>query len=229
VLAERFGDGQTQRFTRGNLVFAHFFLGDWDEAVRAADAFILECETSPHYQEGLVREARGDIRLARGDPAGALEDWSRALEVARDAKDPQALVPSLLIYGRGLALLGRIREASQYLDEAFGLIEHHPGFRGVLGIIVGLAEDLGLEQRVEALFATSPPTDGWETAALAAARRDYREAAEVYARGGAETPAALARLYGARALICEGHGFDRRLPFIVVRRHSQICLAISLL
>jgi class 3 adenylate cyclase/tetratricopeptide (TPR) repeat protein len=204
ALAERFGDAQTQRFTRGNLVYAEYFVGDWDEAKGEADAFILECETTPHYQEGLVREARAEIRIARGDVEGALQDWARALEVARAAKDPQALVPSLLAYARGLALLGRIDEAAPYADEALGYLEEHLGFRGVLSIAVGIAEDLGIEQRIEALFATSPPEDDWDTVALAVVRGDYLEAARIYDDCGAVTPAAHARLYGARALIRSG-------------------------
>ena len=41
--AERFGDANLMRFVRGNLVPIHWILGDWDEAVAAADDFIAEC------------------------------------------------------------------------------------------------------------------------------------------------------------------------------------------
>ena len=54
-IAERFGDRDALRFMRGNAAFGFYVVGRWDEAVEAADRFIAECATSPHYQEGLVQ------------------------------------------------------------------------------------------------------------------------------------------------------------------------------
>src|SRR4030095_11894205 len=40
--AERFGDRDGLRFVRGNRIFGSFALGQWDEALAAADLFIAE-------------------------------------------------------------------------------------------------------------------------------------------------------------------------------------------
>jgi class 3 adenylate cyclase/tetratricopeptide (TPR) repeat protein len=98
-LAIRFGDPQSLRFVRGNVVTLRCWLGDWDTALALGDEFIAECETSPHYMEGNVRNVRSYIRFARGDTAGAFEDSARALTQAREIKDPQRLLPSLCRLG----------------------------------------------------------------------------------------------------------------------------------
>ena len=67
AIAERFGDRDMLRFTRANGIHTWWVLGKWDEASDASDRFIVESESSPSYGEGIVRRARGAIRLARGD------------------------------------------------------------------------------------------------------------------------------------------------------------------
>ena len=94
-VSERFGDRDAVRFVRGNAIFAAYALGRWDEALADADVFVAECESSPHYSEGVVREARSSIRLGRGELAGAAEDRDFVLQQARKISDPQRLVPSL--------------------------------------------------------------------------------------------------------------------------------------
>ncbi len=202
-VAERYGDGSGLRWSRGNLSFADFFLGEWDDAARDVNTFITECETSPHYLEHQARDVRANIRLARGDPDGALEDWARALKHGREAKDPQALIPTLLTYARGLTLLGRISEARELADEGLDLLRQQPAMRGVLGIMAGIADDLDLRDRVLDLF-DSPPAGVWEEAAYAAAEHDYIRTAEIYARAGARTQEAAARLDAARTFVREG-------------------------
>ena len=63
--------------------------------MQAADELILECASSPHYAEGLARDARATIRVARGDFDGAREDLEFILEHARRIQDPQRLLPAL--------------------------------------------------------------------------------------------------------------------------------------
>ena len=84
--AERMGDRDNVRFMRGNLMYAGFFRGRWDELVEDADRFVAECEVSPHYLEGAVRRLRAYVRLARGDHAGAVADLDQGLTSARDIK-----------------------------------------------------------------------------------------------------------------------------------------------
>ena len=56
LMAERFGDLDTLRFSRGDRIWTRWALGHWDEAGRAADEFIAECAASPHYLEASARE-----------------------------------------------------------------------------------------------------------------------------------------------------------------------------
>ena len=95
-IAELYGSASDARWLRGQQVTAAYILGRWDEALERCERFIAECEAgSPHY---LYYQALGDraaIREARGDTEGALADFRSALAVAREAGDPQALLPCL--------------------------------------------------------------------------------------------------------------------------------------
>ena len=99
-MAERFGDRDRLRLLRGARVLSRWLLGHWDEAGRAADEFIAECEASPHLFEGTVRGVRANLRLARGDCEGALEDAYRDLEQGRQMNDVQVLLPGLIYCAR---------------------------------------------------------------------------------------------------------------------------------
>ena len=80
-LAERYGDASSLRFIRGNRLWLDYMLGQWDQALEAADAFIADCEGgSPHTLEPFVREVRAALSIARGDPDHARRDQSLALE-----------------------------------------------------------------------------------------------------------------------------------------------------
>jgi class 3 adenylate cyclase/tetratricopeptide (TPR) repeat protein len=205
-LAERFGDGLGLRWSRGNMLFGWYFMGEWDEALREADLFIRECESSPHYLESNALEVRANIQLARGEVDAALEDWSRSVARARDAKDPQALVPSLLMHAYGLSLLGRMENARALADEALDVVEDQPRMAGVLGVIAGVFDDPRLRARilqiVEAQLGES--TSIWTSAVHAAARGDLERAADLYARMGAVSQAAGIRLHAAHELIESG-------------------------
>ena len=90
-LAERLGDRESARFTGTNLIFADFFLGDWDSAARALNEFIAACEAgAAHANEPDMRGLRGALRRARGDVAGARLDHARAVELARWTAEAQA-------------------------------------------------------------------------------------------------------------------------------------------
>ena len=205
-LAERFGDGLGLRWSRGNMLFGWYFMGEWDEALREADLFVRECESSPHYLESNALSTRANIRFGRGEVDAALEDWSRSVERARDAKDPQALVPSLLMHAYGLSLLGRTENAGALADEALDIVAAQPRMAGVLGVIAGVFQDPDLRARilqvVQAQFGES--SSRWTAAVHAAAHGDLQRAAELYAGMGAVSQAAGIRLHAARELIESG-------------------------
>src|SRR5207244_1135778 len=64
------------------------------------------------------------MRLARGDLRGAQEDAERAVELARQAKDPQVLWPALACLARALVATDRARAdafVSELLSEWLGI------------------------------------------------------------------------------------------------------------
>jgi tetratricopeptide (TPR) repeat protein len=203
-VAERFGDRDTVRFSRGDRIWTRWALGHWDEAGRAADEFIAECASSPHYLETMAREVRGYHRLARGDREGALEDYYRDLELGRQIKDPQALLPALLLTARGCALLGRTDEAKSLAAEAFELLRSGIGYLPVLSMINPVARQLGLRQDVLQLIEKAPESP-WKDVVVAGARGDFSRVADIFAGFGSPTLEAEARLCAAEELIEAGH------------------------
>jgi tetratricopeptide (TPR) repeat protein len=203
LMAERFGDLDTLRFSRGDRIWTRWALGHWDEAGLAAEEFIAECASSPHYLEASVRAIRGYLRLARGDRDGALDDYRRSLELARQIKDPQTLLPGLIQSARGLALLGHIEEAQAVANEAIELVGEHVENAAIFWTFNPVAQQLGLRQQVRDLVEQAPESP-WKEVALAGACGDFSRAADLFAILGSPTFEAEARLCAAEELIEAG-------------------------
>jgi class 3 adenylate cyclase/tetratricopeptide (TPR) repeat protein len=201
--AERVGDRDSVRFMRGNLLYVDFFTGRWDEMVADADRFIAECESSPHYQEGAARSVRAYVRLARGDRSGALADWDRSLELAREAKEPQRMLPALLQAARGLAELGRKDEARALALEAMDVARGRPELGDYMGQLAGPAGQLGLRDEMREIAAKGRETY-WQRAAVLALSGDFLAAAELYADAGATAIEAELRFWAAHELVEAG-------------------------
>ena len=201
--AERMGDRESIRFARANLLYSSTFRGRWDETVENADRFIAECETSPHNMEQSAREMRAAIRLARGDVEGALDDWDRALALARELKDPTRVLPGLLGHARGLVWVGRMDEARVLVSEALDIARDRPTIAHLLGIIAGEARMLGVAAEVVEVLSMAPGGP-WKDAALAEAGGEPARAADLYHRMGAPAIEADARFGAAQALLEDG-------------------------
>ena len=202
-LAKRFGDENALRFTRGNVIYSNFFLGEWDTALASADEFIAECETSPHYMEGGARNVRSFIRFARGDTVGALEDMRINLAQAREIMDPQRLLPSLENAARLLCLAGRREEALAHAREAIDFLREHVALAGALGELVIVVDELGLRDEILEILDRAPPGP-WVEVVRAGASGDFVRACELYASFGASTLLAEANLLAGEALIGSG-------------------------
>jgi tetratricopeptide (TPR) repeat protein len=159
-LAERFGDRDAARFVRGNAIYGAYIRGRWDEALDAADAFVAECASSPHYQEGLVRRARGAIRLARGDLAGAAEDHEFDLESGRKIKDPQRIIPTLAEAAVNFVLLGRQDEARAVAREAIALARENVDMTGAANDLVLVARRLDIGEELREVVQLAPEGRG---------------------------------------------------------------------
>jgi tetratricopeptide (TPR) repeat protein len=154
-------------------------------------------EGAQHYMECLCRLWRGRIRLARGQLAGAREDASRALTLARESGDRLNLDPALAFKARVLLVSDQAAEAGKLLDELLatlggGLLKPELG--------VDLAVDLvALGRPVEALDEAMPSR--WLDAARAFVDGDPGRAAKLYAEIGSRPDEATARLAAARRLL----------------------------
>jgi tetratricopeptide (TPR) repeat protein len=205
--AERFGEVNMMRFVRGNLVAASWILGEWDEAVIAADAFVAECEQgSPHILEGPTRLFRGFIALARGQRTESLEDFRRALELARGAQgDPNTLVPALVRNAWANLQIGRVSEARVMFGEAVPLLRKHPYSRP--WVLPEVAVDLGEAAAIRDVLAALSPSPG-HRAMVAILDEDFEEASELYAEGGLVIFEAEARLRAAEQLLAAGRSAE---------------------
>ena len=165
-VAERLGNATVGRYIRALLIWPEYDCGRWDEGLRAAEAFIAECEAgSPHYLEGLAHEIRAEILLARDDVEGAAAAAARAVELARVAKDPQALMPALSLELAVDLELGRTGDARQTARELLPYFDRDvPPTLGLLDLALA-AGSLGVSDEVRALIARLPDTPRAQAAA----------------------------------------------------------------
>ena len=201
--AERFGDVNMMRFVRGNMIAGSWMLGEWDEAVAAADEFVAECEQgSPHILEGPSRLFRGYITLARGKRNESLEDFRQALELARRARaDPDSLVPALIRNAWANMQIGRLSEARALFAEAIPVLRKHPYARP--WVLAEVAVDLGETLAIRDIMAALPPSPA-HRALVAVLDGDFDAASELYAAAGHALFEAEARLRAAEQLFAAG-------------------------
>ncbi len=200
-----FGDrvgSRNARFARGSIIGLLLDLGRWDEAMDAADRFIDESAVDPHYQESTARTVRATVRLARGDVVGADTDSAAALDQARQAKDPQVLLPALITRIVVERHLGHTHASGRLGDEVTRLVDQ-VGPRPLQGIGGWwMAQLAGMSQ-----VYVSPLT-GRETPIGATVRAlqagDLELAADGFGAMGSRSDEAYARLLAAERQLAEG-------------------------
>ncbi len=196
-VADRLGNATVGRYITGVVIWADHDTGEWDAALRAADAFIAECEAgSPHYLEGDVQGIRARILFARDDVDGALAASARAVELGRKIKDPQALRPALGVQMRINVRLGRIAEARAAARELLSL-------GGLMYELALVADSLGFRDEVRAAIAERPE-NRWTQAARLLLDGQLDDAAELLEQIGDQSSAADVGLQAAKALVAQG-------------------------
>jgi class 3 adenylate cyclase/tetratricopeptide (TPR) repeat protein len=218
-----------------------YWCGRWDDAVERADRLIDE-RRGLAYLETWIRNFRGQVRLARGDTAGALEDSERALETARAAKDTQVLYPALAFRGRALAATGHDHEAGEPLGELLARLTGEEWSMSDFWIDFALA--LSHLDRTGALRAAvrrvKTPTR-WVGVAEAIAQGDLESAADRCAEIGSLPDEANIRLLAAKALADSGaheeaeRQLERALAFhrsvgaeAYVRQAEEVAAALAI-
>ncbi|MDP9329254.1 MAG: AAA family ATPase [Actinomycetota bacterium] len=205
-IAERLGDASGARWLRAQVGQITLTLGRWDESLQLLDEFVRECEAgSPHYMEGTARRERARIREARGDLAGALADYERALSLARSVNDPQELLPNLAALCSAFEMRGHMAEARDLARELITVARSHPQ-----DAVWGLSLDfvftrVALEHEEELRdILRDAPLPPWKALDLACLDRDFVRAAEMWSKGGSPTWEARLRLQAAEELIEAG-------------------------
>jgi len=208
-LARHFGQQAFVRFVEvGPAVGNRYLAGEWDDALARAETILAEAEAGKRfYSVGAMYCFRGLIRLARGDDGGAESDAERAIDHARENRDPQALHPDLSMAALLLQSAGNEQRAEETLSEALeGLRElHRLGFAAndlpsLAWVAVMRRREPELIELVERESFVSP----WLRATAAVLAHDFRAAAEIHAEIGSPAHDAFYRLRAAEQLVREG-------------------------
>ena len=204
-VGEQLGNVTVVRYSRAVQITERFALGEWDEALKQADAFIAACEAgNSHYLEGGLRMSRARVRLARDDPAGALEDVRLGIQRSRQAGDPQAIVPD---FSEALSLLvemGHDREAQRLAAE---LLPHLGAVGSRIWEVLeaaAVAYEVGLAEALEEIAKQAPPTVAWSTALRLLLDNDFSNVGDLYESLGLVEWAARTRLRAARRFAQHG-------------------------
>jgi class 3 adenylate cyclase/tetratricopeptide (TPR) repeat protein len=200
--SDELGSATIGRYSRIITIQLYFSRGEWSEGFRRADEFIAACEAGePHYLESAIRGERALARLARGDVDGALDDMAKAIESARRAQDPQAVLPTLARAVRLYAEAGRLDEARQLADEL--LAEHGVGSHS-FSALAWVAHALDCVEEVTAAIDRARPETRWADAARAVVQDRFEEAADLFYDIGQLDDEADARLRAAEKLVRDG-------------------------
>nr|MBA3382770.1 hypothetical protein [Actinomycetota bacterium] len=200
-VGEQLGNVAVAKYARILQIQHLFRKGEWDEALRRADAFLAACEAGEsHYLECNIRCDRAIARLAQGDVGGALEDARKALGPARNAGDPQQLVPTLAAAARLYVEAGRVDEAREFAREA---LAETTALWSLLDL-AWVAGELDCTTKLGEWLERTELQTRWSDVMRALLQRDFLTAADVFYDIGELDDEALARLRAAEQLVAEG-------------------------
>ncbi|MGZ4383120.1 MAG: AAA family ATPase [Gaiellaceae bacterium] len=202
ALAQKLGSVRGLRWLQPELAQLDYWEGAWESARERIDDYMTwVAQGNEHYLEGEARIFRGLMSAASGAGDAAMADVRRAVEQARAAGDPQAVVPALAIAARVAAELGLDEEASAYCDEAIA-----QGPQIMADWVAPAMVALGRQEELLDFVSRIRPRTCWAEAAEKLARGEAAEAAEIYEQAGDLVDAADARLVAAEAELAAGHG-----------------------
>jgi tetratricopeptide (TPR) repeat protein len=201
AVVERYGNVAELRWLDGVTVWDLDLRGEWNEALRRADAFVASCALSPHYLEWSVRASRVPIYLSRGDRALALADCKAALDQTRPIGATGGLHDVLVLWVRVLLASGRAPEAATVLDELMTTISDL-SFLKARGLARPMLQ-VGREQEFLRMAKASRRSP-WLNAEIATAERRFDQAARIYEAIGARGDEAESRMAAAEAAAAKG-------------------------
>ena len=219
-LARRIGVEGFIRWQDAEYTFYCYWEGRWDDALGAVDDYFRVIEGAPqHYMEGMVRDVRAMVLLARGSADDALADARRATTISRPTRDPQTLNPALAHEARVLVATGDGEAAGAIADElveawaATGIRQPHE-----LAVVPWVFRELGrASELLRALAQDERGVTPWHEAARQIASEELAAAAETFAEIGSLPDEVYARLRAAEAFVASGDRAeaDRQLGLLL--------------
>jgi tetratricopeptide (TPR) repeat protein len=228
--ATRYGQSGFAQWFRGVTGTNLYRAGRWDEALRAADAFVAEVEAgSGHYLAPASYLTRGLIRFARDQMDAAQTDIERAVELSLRAADPQNVFPVASYAAVVAQELGDLALAESH---ARPFLERLQAGRGV-GFAITIANvaawpltALGYGAELSSCLERYPFP--WARAGRAIGEGEPVRAADICAAIGARADEAYARLVAGRAgdagQLEKAHGF---YSSVGATRYVRECAALS--
>jgi hypothetical protein len=181
-----------------------YFLGNWHESTRLAEAYLAESEAGrPPQGEDTVLVMRAAMFHARGDDEQAAADLARAVSLAESSRSPQKWVATFLYAAKIAHEQGRRDEAIRYVAD---VVDDQSGsfLNGGALPLAHLTTELGRAEEVRALLETWPRSSPYHDAAFAVIDGDYVRAADLLDQIGDLTESAEMRLHAARTLAAAG-------------------------
>jgi tetratricopeptide (TPR) repeat protein len=183
--------------------------GAWDDALRAAQAFIAECERgSPHRAEQTARMLRAKICFARDDVESGKAECERALALARDF-DLHLRIDALSELVEVYADAGLIEESRYVAGE---ILSHEP--KAASGAVVSLAwaaDLIGLDKsQLESLLEEFPRHNAWRPIAELMLAERWEDVADLALEIGVKGLGADARVRAGEALLASGRVDEAR-------------------
>jgi len=203
-LAERFGDERILHFTRLCMPMLEYYAGEWDRALMQADDAVESFEAgTPHYLEANIRWTRALLRNAVGQDQSASVDALRAVEVAREAKDPQMILPALAVRLHVARENERLDTAAEAAVELLGRPALHLARSPAIELAF-TASALQNAADVRRWIESVPYASLWSDAALAILDGELERTADVFAEIGSLPDEAYARLRAAERHAADG-------------------------
>jgi class 3 adenylate cyclase/tetratricopeptide (TPR) repeat protein len=206
--AEKFGVRTIARFAALAQPMWDYPLGNWEPFVTFARSFLDEsARLGGRYQDGYILADLAMIALAREDP-DALPCAEHALELAREAGDPQIVRPVLAHTALVELELGRLDAARTYAAEAAVALTGSVATERPDAVLSLAAQELGIKPQLGSIVETAPAEDRWAAAVGETLAGDYPAAAGIYAEIGVRPLEARTRLAAGERLIAEGRGSE---------------------
>ena len=199
--AQKFGNRSIAEFAAGAVWMWDYPLGNWDRFSSHAQSFLEESgRHGGRYQDAFVLAELARIATARGEEAEAFAHAARALELAREAGDPQIVRPVLAYTALVELEFGRVGAARAHAAEAVAARTLAGTERPDAVLSIG-ARELAVERELRVIVESSPAGDRWADAVWKSLEGDYVAAADAYEQMGLRSLEARARFRAAEQLL----------------------------